>query len=243
MRSNNTATGLTETTLNLSRGKILTRLIMILVLPAVVLFGASGQLNWVMAWIYVGLVFVFGVVSRIVLLKKDPELFKERIEALDKEDVKSWDKVLVPIVAVWGPMVILLVAGLDKRFGWPPQLSMWLQLAALLVTILAYAFGQWALNTNRFFSALVRIQKDRGHTVITTGPYHYVRHPGYTASLVAGFGVPLLLGSVWGLVPAAVVVLFFIVRTALEDKTLQSELDGYAAYAQQVRYRLVPGIW
>ena len=243
MRSSTTETGTTKTTLNISRGRIVARLIIMLGLPAAILFVASGQLNWMMAWIYVSLVFVFGVVSRIILFKKDPELFKERAEALDKDDVKSWDRVLVPIVAVWGPMVVLLVAGLDKRFGWSPPLSIWLQLAGLLATILAYAFGQWAINTNRFFSALVRIQKDRDHTVVSTGPYHYVRHPGYAAGVVANLGIPLLLGSVWGLVPAIVVVLFLIARTALEDKTLQAELDGYTGYAQQVRYRLVPGIW
>jgi protein-S-isoprenylcysteine O-methyltransferase Ste14 len=122
-------------------------------------------------------------------------------------------------------------------------LAVVIHVAALVVTILAQAMFIWAMASNRFFAKTVRIQEERAHAVASSGPYRFVRHPGYAANIVTMFAVSLLLGSLWTLIPAALSALAFIVRTALEDNTLQRELDGYVGYARQVRYRLVPGIW
>lgn len=144
-------------------------------------------------------------------------------------------------VSVGFPMVI--VAGLDHRYQWSPEFPLWLIVIGFILLALGYAFATWALAENRFFSSVVRIQTDRGHVVCDSGPYRFVRHPGYSGNIVALFGIVLALGSVWTLIPAAVAFIIAVIRTALEDQTLQKELPGYRDYARRVRYRLLPGIY
>lgn len=211
-----------------------------LLVVAVILFAASGRLGWVWAWVYVGVGAAILVVSALVILPTTPELAAERSRVA--ENTKGWDRVAVVLIFISGAG-IFLVAGLDERFGWSPGLALAIHTTALVVTILAQALFTWAMASNRFFAKTVRIQEERAHAVASGGPYRFVRHPGYTASIVTMFAVSLLLGSLWALIPAALSSLAFIVRTALEDATLQRELDGYADYARQVCYRLVPGIW
>ncbi len=213
------------------------------ILPAVILFGSSGRLNWGMAWVYIGMTTAFTVGSRIIMLRENPDLITERAEFLDKGDTKSWDKTLMPLVAILGPIVMLIVAGVDMRFGWSPKLPLTIQVTALIITALGCFLGVWATVVNKFFSAVVRIQRERGHAVVTSGPYQYVRHPGYTGGIVANFATPLMPGSLWALVPAVLVNCLLIVRTALEDSTLQEELEGYRDYAGRVLYRLILGLW
>ena len=222
---------------------ILRALIIMLILPAVILFAAAGRLDWPMAWVYIIVSTVLAIASRLIVLWKHPDLIAERAHAMDKADSKSWDKTLVSLVAVVGPMMMLLVAGLDKRNGWSPKISLGVQVAAMVVVTAGFLFGVWAMAVNRFYSATVRIQKDRGHVVVSSGPYRYVRHPSYAAAIIADFAIPLALGSLWTLLVSAVVVALIVIRTALEDKTLQEELDGYKEYAARVRYRLLPGVW
>ena len=225
-----------------SWGRLLIGIIIMLVLPAVILFGSSGRLHWGMAWVYIGMITAFTVGSRIIMLRKNPDLIAERGQALDKEDTEPWDKVLMPLGIIVA-IVMLIVAGLDKRFEWSPNLPLLLHITAFVITALGYSLGTWATLVNRFFSAVVRIQRDREHTVVTSGPYHLIRHPGYAGAVVTSLATPLLLGSLWALIPAALVVCQLIIRTALEDRTLQEELEGYHDYAARVRYRLLPGVW
>ncbi|MGZ9223107.1 MAG: methyltransferase family protein, partial [Anaerolineales bacterium] len=117
------------------------------------------------------------------------------------------------------------------------------KIIALIVIILGFLFGSWAMVENRFFSGVVRIQKDRGHHVISSGPYRFVRHPGYAGALWTYVFLPMLLDSIWALIPAFLVIGVLVLRTALEDKTLQEELPGYKEFARKTRYRLIPGIW
>jgi protein-S-isoprenylcysteine O-methyltransferase Ste14 len=138
---------------------------------------------------------------------------------------------------------MLVVAGLDKRFAWSPRLPLLLHGTAFVIIGLGYSLSTWATVANRFFSAVARIQREREHVVVTTGPYQYVRHPGYAGAIVTSLATPLLLGSLWALVPAALAVCQLVIRTALEDRFLQDELEGYHHYAAQVRYRLLPGVW
>jgi protein-S-isoprenylcysteine O-methyltransferase Ste14 len=132
---------------------------------------------------------------------------------------------------------------LDFRFEWSPPLPLAVHVVSLAVILLGYAFSTWAMIANRFFSGTVRIQTERGHTTVTDGPYRIVRHPGYAGAVIAYLVTPFALGTLWALVPTGLTVILYVVRTALEDRTLQEELPGYAEYAKKTRFRLVPGIW
>jgi protein-S-isoprenylcysteine O-methyltransferase Ste14 len=212
-------------------------------LTPLVLFGAAGRLDWAMGWVYVGMVLFFTLASRLVVLRISPDLLAERARSLEATDAKPWDKAIVPLIAVLGPLAILIVAGLDQRNAWSPPVTQAAQLIALAVIVLGYLFGTWAMAVNRFFSGVVRIQKDRRHVTVTAGPYRFVRHPAYAASIAVNLAVPIMLASMWALVPGVLTSLLVIVRTALEDNTLQAELPGYTEYAQRTRYRLLPGVW
>jgi protein-S-isoprenylcysteine O-methyltransferase Ste14 len=172
-----------------------------------------------------------------------PDTLKERARFASVGGVQPGDRALVLIVAMIGPMTVLLVAGLDHRFGWSGPVAAWVQAAAVGCALAGAAIATWAMAANPFFSAVARIQADRGHRVISAGPYRWVRHPGYSSSILATFAIPLLLASLWGLVPAALTALAIIIRTAREDRMLRHGLRGYEAYAATTRWRLVPGIW
>jgi len=140
-------------------------------------------------------------------------------------------------------LALLIVAGLDERFGWSPELAVAIHLIGLAFIALGQGLFSWAMTSNLFFSTAVRIQMDRGQTVVSGGPYRYLRHPGYVGMIVSLFATALVFGSLWALIPAGLAAVLFVVRTALEDKVLLEELDGYQDYARQVRYRLLPGVW
>jgi protein-S-isoprenylcysteine O-methyltransferase Ste14 len=208
---------------------------------AAVLFASAGRLGWVMGWVYLGVFLAFDVATALVLLPKSPELLVERNRI--QEGTKDWDQLLVRLAAVYLPMAAWIVSGLDDRFGWSPQMPPALQVVALVVVVSGYALVVWAMAANPFFSATVRIQADRGHTVAAGGPYRYVRHPGYLGAILFTLLMPILLGSLWALIPAGLALPAYVVRTALEDRTLYAELDGYPEYVVRVRYRLLPGVW
>jgi len=151
--------------------------------------------------------------------------------------------VLAPLMAVSVGFPMVIVAGLDHRYNWSSEFPPWLIVIGFILISLGYAFAAWALAENRFFSSVVRIQTDRGHVVCDSGPYLFVRHPGYAGNILALFGIVLALGSEWTLIPATVASIIAVIRTTLEDQTLQEELPGYRDYARRVRYRLIPGIY
>jgi protein-S-isoprenylcysteine O-methyltransferase Ste14 len=230
-------------------GKPNTRTIILKALPrvgiailvfAAALFLSAGRLDWPFAWVLLAMQVAN---SAIALWTMDPELIQERMETFKgKEGTKIWDIVLVVLMGPLGTLAIMVVSGLDVRSGWS-ELVLALQVAAALMIVPALLLLHWAMRTNKFFSAVVRIQRDRGHTVVTGGPYGFVRHPGYVGGIVYCLAMPVMLGSTWALIPAASVVGLIILRTALEDGTLRKELAGYAEYASRVRYRLLPGVW
>lgn len=206
-------------------------------------FVASGDWGWIAAWAAAALTFFGSVISRLVIYFIHPDLIYERGTSLDKKDAASFEKFLVPVIGLIGPLISWIVAGLDHRFGWSPLLApvwFWLGLAMGLIS---FVLGTWALMHNRFFSGVVRIQKERDHQVISSGPYAIVRHPGYAANSFYAVGVVLMLGSLWALIPTALTYGLLVYRTALEDRYLHANLLGYADYAQKVRYRLLPGLW
>jgi protein-S-isoprenylcysteine O-methyltransferase Ste14 len=212
-----------------------------ILLLAVTLFASLGRLDWPMAWVYLGLVIVGMSITTILLARTHPDLIEERSHI--GEGVKSWDKVLARLMALGTLLPTLIIAGLDRRWGWSPTVPLYVEIVGAVLFALGTSWVSWAMVSNRFFAPVVRIQKDRGHRVVTTGPYRFVRHPDYVGIMVCGIAVPLMLGSVWSLVPAAIGWVVAVVRTALEDRTLQNELEGYKEYASRVRYRLIPGVW
>ena len=149
----------------------------------------------------------------------------------------------MPLTALVGPFVAWIVVGLDERFGWTPDLPDSIQIAALLVIFIGSNIGTWAMLANRFFSSQVRIQSDRDHTVVSRGPYRFVRHPAYAGGILSWIAGPVFFSSYWSVIPTVIVIALMVIRTALEDHTLLEELPGYKEYAQKVRYRLLPGVW
>jgi protein-S-isoprenylcysteine O-methyltransferase Ste14 len=160
-----------------------------------------------------------------------------------KAGVKRWDKAIVLPLSLWYPFGLLVLAGLDYRFGWSEGTSIALVLVTSILAILGRLFSTWAAASNPFYGRFVRIQSERGHQVVDAGPYAYVRHPGYSGLLLFLICAGVILGSWWTVFANLLVGGFLILRTALEDRTLINELEGYASYAERVRYRLIPGIW
>jgi len=181
------------------------------------------------------------IVVALLLIPRSPGMIAERSGI--QPGTKKWDIALTTVAASLLPMITWVVAGLDVRFGWTVPFAQALQIAALVVVVLGFALVTWAMSSNEFFSALVRIQHDRNHTVASSGPYRIIRHPGYVAAILFGLGSPVMLGSLWALLPAGLSALLYVARTMLEDRTLREELAGYREYAGSVRYRLLPGIW
>jgi len=213
-----------------------------LLIPAILLI-CGGDLGWWQAWLYALLILAAGIGGRMWAEQRHPGIMAERQNIESVQNAKAWDKVLAPLMAVSVGYPVVLVAGLDHRYNWSPEFPLWLIVIGFILISLGYAFAAWALAENRFFSSVVRIQTDRGHVVCDSGPYRFVRHPGYGGNLLALFGIVLALGSVWTLIPAAVASIIAVIRTALEDSTLQGELPGYPDYARRVRYRLIPWIY
>ncbi|MCP8304969.1 MAG: isoprenylcysteine carboxylmethyltransferase family protein [archaeon] len=221
--------------------KIILRIPLFIILQAAILFVSAGRIDILRAWIFVGIIALQYSLGFLLMYKYNPELINQRARGI-RQDTKSWDKVLMPVGIIMS-YVVLVVIGLDVgRFQWS-SLSIDFMIVGLILFVIAATLGTWAGITNPHFEPTVRIQKDRGHKVITTGPYKIVRHPGYVAAILFPISFSLIIGSLYGLIPAGIVMLLLIIRTSLEDKTLLNELDGYSKYAQRVKYRLVPGIW
>ena len=213
-----------------------------LVAYGLILFLAAGTVDWIWGWAQLIVLAAFLAAHPLLLVPINPELLAERERGFRDEGVKPWDKWIAGLAA--GAILPLwVVAGLDVRFDWTGGMPIALHVGGLLANVLGYALFLWAMVSNAYFAEGVRIQEERGHKVATEGPYRCVRHPGYAGAIVSGLATPFLLGSLWALIPAAISAVLYAVRTALEDKTLVEELPGYSEYAQQTRFRLLPGIW
>lgn len=223
--------------------RYLVRLPLILILQAAVLFLSAGRIDMPRAWIYLGTTSIYTLVSAILICKFNPTLIVGRAESITRRDIKSWDKILMPTAVVMQYVVQLAVIGLDVgRFQWS-NLGINYAILGFVLALIGAPLGVWAAISNPYYEAVVRIQRDRNHKVITTGPYRIVRHPGYVSAVLWSIATPLIIGSVFGLIPSGVIVMLLIVRTALEDRMLQNELEGYSEYARNVKYRLLPLIW
>ena len=212
-----------------------------ILISAVPLFGAAGTLRWPAAWAYLVLIFGPGLLITLELAKRDPALLEERMKPVIQKDQPLWDRILITtFLALWLGWFVLM--GLDARYGWSamPVWLQWIGAAGVLLTMWIWFL---IFRENTFLAPVVKIQKERGHKVISSGPYAIVRHPMYAAALVFFAATALLLGSWYGLAGALLLAAWLVVRTALEDRELKHGLAGYTDYAARVRYRLVPLIW
>jgi protein-S-isoprenylcysteine O-methyltransferase Ste14 len=208
---------------------------------ALPLFGAAGTLRWPAAWGFLLLVFGSGLVITYWLAKHDPALLQERMKPIVQKDQPRWDRILLPIVVVlW--IGWLALTGFDARYGWS-AMPVWLQWTGAAGVVLAMWIWFLVFRENTFLAPVVRIQKERGHKVISSGPYAVVRHPMYASALLLFAAGTLMLGSWYGFAAAFALAILLIVRTALEDRELKRGLAGYTDYAARVQYRLVPLIW
>ena len=220
---------------------ILLMLFFIVVIPFLPLL-ISRDWDWWEAWVYAIIGILGFAISRVLAARRNPDLLAERARFLQHEDAKPWDKYLSPLVGFGGGL-IPLVAGLDALFDLSPPFSLPVKILALVIILAGYALGSYALIENRFFSGMVRIQTDRGHQVVSSGPYRWIRHPGYAGALLTYLATPFFLDSRWAFLPVVFITIVLVIRTNLEDKVLQNELEGYRDYARRVRYRLLSGVW
>ena len=205
------------------------------------LFGIVGRWNWWNGWAMLAVYLLASLGSIVFILPVNPQMLAER--SRPKAGVKKWDVIVMTAMGIC-LLAAYAVACLDVRFAWAPALPLATQIAGVAVAVLGYdLLVTWSMIANAYFTAIVRIQSERGHTVATRGPYRFVRHPGYVGTILFYLATPFLFGSRWAMIPAGLAVAVMVIRTALEDRTLQAELPGYKEYAGRVRYRLLPGIW
>lgn len=225
----------------LSPRVLLQTFLFVVLIPLIPLI-VSMRWDWLEAWAYAAITIVGFAISRVLAAKRHPDIIAERARFMQHEDAKTWDKRLVPLLGVASTSV-LVVAGLDAILDWSPAFSFPTKVLSLALMLVGYAIGSYALIENRFFSGMVRIQSDRGHRVVSSGPYRWIRHPGYAGGLLTYLATPFLLDSPWAIIPVVFTFIIIIARTHLEDATLRSELHGYRDYASKVRFRLFPGLW
>ena len=211
-----------------------------LIVMGIALFWSAGTISWWPAWGSLAVMAGWSIATGIINTHLNPGLLAERLGP--RKGAKTWDTAIMSILGLV-QLGRYIIAGLDQRNGWTGGLPLGVQILALVVCAIGYALFVWANASNAFFSQINRIQSERGHKVATGGPYRFVRHPGYFGAILYELAVPILLASWWSLLVSGLSALLLILRTALEDRTLQVELSGYSDYARQVHYRLLPGIW
>jgi protein-S-isoprenylcysteine O-methyltransferase Ste14 len=211
-----------------------------LIVLGVAMFLPAGDIRWAKGWLFLLVFLLLTAVSTLYLWRTNPDIFVARSKI--HPGTKGWDKVLV-VFLLLSFLALFPVAGFDAgRFHWS-RVSLGVIVLGYALLCVGFFVSIWVYRVNKFAEPTVRIQTDRGHKVIDAGPYAIVRHPLYLGALFMSAGIPLDLGSFWALVPAAVGVLVLVVRTVLEDRTLQEELAGYQEYTGRVRHRLIPGVW
>jgi protein-S-isoprenylcysteine O-methyltransferase Ste14 len=217
-----------------------TRETLSLVGMGIALFGSAGRIDWWPAWAALAVMSGWMLATAVIIIRTNPNLLVERMGS--RKGAKPWDATIISTLGLV-QLVRYILAGLDQRYGWTGGLPRTAQLAAWLACALGYTLFTWATASNAFFSQIMRIQSERSHAVATGGPYRYMRHPAYLGAILYELAVPILLASWWALIPSVLGAFLLLLCTALEDRTLQTELAGYVDYARQVRYRLLPGVW
>ncbi|HSV49527.1 MAG TPA: isoprenylcysteine carboxylmethyltransferase family protein [Candidatus Acidoferrales bacterium] len=226
--------------INRAKNRVITTAIGGPLIMIALIFITAGTLNYWQGILYTSLTMGMLALS-LVVVRKDTALISERLNP--GKGIKSWDKIYWRLSMAFFFTALILACLDGGRFQWSPELPLTVYIVASVVYVCGYLVFLWARTTNRYFSSVVRIQSDRGQTVCQEGPYKYIRHPGYLGGLLYTSVTPLLLGSLWALIPIVMDLAIMVVRTWLEDKTLENELAGYREYKQKVRYRILPHIW
>jgi protein-S-isoprenylcysteine O-methyltransferase Ste14 len=219
-------------------------LVIRMTLFAVALMWPAGIWHWWEAWVVTVIWTISGVIMTSYLMHNDPELLAERLKLVPfQKEQKSWDKVIMLIFFI-AAIALYIIPGFDVvRYGWSEPLPLWMKVIAVLIHFPCFVMLGWVMRENTYLSQVVKIDKQRDHHVITTGPYALVRHPMYTINIVLLFAMPVALGSRFALILSIFLAVLLVVRTCLEDRTLRAELKGYHEYTKQTPYRLIPGIW
>ncbi len=228
---------------NEMRQKIVKRITQVLVtalVQGIILFLVAGDLRWTWGWVFIGTYLVGLIINALMLSRINPAVIAERA---DTEGAKGWDMLWGGLAFVMIMLGVPVIGGLDYRLGWSAEYPWTLHLVGAGVYLLGNLFFAWAMAVNAKFATVVRVGDADSHPVAIDGPYRIVRHPGYLGFCFQSLGLPLLFGSWWAFTASFLGVVFVVIRTALEDKTLQAELPGYEKLVQQTRYRLLPGIW
>lgn len=205
------------------------------------LFACAGTMHWPSAWVFLATCALLGPLCGWWLYRVDPALLAERLRPVLQRDQPAADKAFM-IVFVIAMLAWLAAMGLDRRTQFS-DMPVALQVLGLVLFVLSTLFILWVFRENSFAAPVVKLQAERAQRVVSTGPYAHVRHPMYSGMILFFAGVPLLLGSWWGLVMAPVIVVLFAVRIGIEERTLREGLPGYSNYMTRVRYRLLPGVW
>ncbi len=206
------------------------------------LFLGAGTIAWPAGWAFMILFFGFTIALSLWLVKYNPALMTERQTGIGKADQKGWDKVFFVLTSIAFYSWLVLMAVDAVRFHWS-QMPGWLQIVGAILLLISFYLFFITFRENTYLSPAVRVQTERGHAVVSTGPYHYVRHPMYAAFILYAVGTSLLLGSWFGLLLGLLIVLGVARRAVMEEHALREELPGYTDYIQQVKYRLIPGVW
>lgn len=212
-----------------------------IIITGLVFFLASGEINNLRVWIYIGVYIVGGLIIGVILIKKSPKLLNER--GGKQEGTKQFDKCILLTYFLFAIIITPLIAGIDMRLNLSDAMPFYYLYVGIILYIVSAIFSTWPMLHNPFFEGVVRIQKDKNHYVIKTGPYKIVRHPGYLGMLSGSIALPLALGSILAFIPLIIMILLIVIRTYYEDTTLQKELIGYSEYCKEVKYRLIPFIW
>jgi protein-S-isoprenylcysteine O-methyltransferase Ste14 len=221
--------------------KLLLQNLIWIVAMGALLFVSAGTLHWPAAWVLLATSAVLGVAGGLWLAKVDPALLAERMRPMMQHDQPAADKKFMLVFGTTA-LVWFIAIGLDKRFH-GSDIPVALQALGFVMLLLSTGFIMWVMRENSFAAPVIKLQTERGHHVVSTGPYAWVRHPMYSGTVLFFIGVPLLLGSWWGVAMAPLFFVLFAVRSGIEERTLIAGLPGYADYAARVRYRLLPGLW
>jgi protein-S-isoprenylcysteine O-methyltransferase Ste14 len=208
---------------------------------AACLFLPAGTVLWPAGWIFLILLLGFSIVNFGMLYTSNPDLLRERL-SLSHPNQKTSDKVLTSVNGLLGLAWLVLMPLDAVRFHWS-HMPLFLQIIGTIVLVSFMPLAILTFRENAFLALMVRVQKERGQTVISTGPYHYVRHPLYSSALLFFLATPLLLGSWYGLLFVPIVIAGLVGRTLLEERVLREGLPGYATYMKQVKYRFIPYVW
>lgn len=211
-----------------------------IIVTGIIYFIASGRINKIRVWMYIGFYIIGSLIGNIILIKKTPELLNQRGKI--QEGTKIIDKIIIFTYFIFAIVITPLVAGLDSRYK-ISSLPFHFIYIGIIFYLLSLFFSVWSMLHNPFFEGTVRIQKDKNHRVISTGPYKIVRHPGYFGMILGSLPIPFSFGSICSFIPVSIMILLVFIRTIYEDKTLQNELEGYKEYCLKVKFRLIPFLW